>query len=135
MSENPEGGPEANDETDPNLEDAPEGDADKKEQEEVTPEGGGGEEVKEEEKGDGAAADVPPTGGNRKPLTFEDPLELDFLRKMPNEVTMASIPRMNELRSVWRSGMQEVESAFQELISKINTAFEGKLVEFDKVRD
>ena len=54
---------------------------------------------------------------------------------MPHEVTMQAIPRMSELRSVWRSGMQEVESAFQDLISKINIEFEGKLVEFDKVRD
>ena len=79
MSENPEGGPEVNDETDPNLEEAPEGDADKKEAE-PAPEGEGGEEAKEETKGgDGDGEPAAATGGKRKPLTFEDPLELDFL--------------------------------------------------------
>ena len=105
MSEAENGNPPADEEEDPNLEEVPEGDADKKEGDNPEkPEGEGGEEKKE---GDGGGEDkkkepAPP----RKPLVFKDPMELDFLVKMPHEVTMTTIPRMNDLRGIWRQGLQ-----------------------------
>jgi len=36
------------------------------------------------------------------PLKFKDPMELSFLAPLPYEITLRSIPNINETRSIWR---------------------------------
>lgn len=72
-------------------------------------------------------------GKPRPPLVFKDPLELDFLVKLPHEISLRHIPNINELRSLWRLGMNDIERAFQEHVQRMNMEFEQKTVEFDDV--
>ena len=55
--------------------------------------------------------------------------------KMPHEVTMTTIPRMNDLRGIWRQGLQQLEIVFQDHISQMNVEFDAKAIEFDKIRE
>jgi hypothetical protein len=59
-----------------------------------------------------------------KPLKFKDPMELSFLAPMPYRIEVATIPNLNDLRSIWRGGMGDLEQSFMTLIQKMNLAFE-----------
>jgi hypothetical protein len=89
--------------------------------------------VNAEDGNQGVPEDADASASKKKPLKFKDPLELDFLAKLPHEITLRHIPNLNELRSLWRLGMNDIERAFQEHIQRMNMEFEQKTVEFDDV--
>jgi len=67
------------------------------------------------------------------PLTFHDPMELSFIAPLPYEITLRSIPNINETRSIWNNGVNELQNVFNQIISKMNMEFDAKVIEFDSV--
>ena len=63
----------------------------------------------------------------------KDPLELDIMRKLPNFPEFLTIPKINESRSVWRTGMRKIEEVFAEHIANMHLDFEGKANHYEKI--
>ena len=87
----------------------------------------GGEGAEEGE--DGAEE----TATGYKKLNFKDPMELSFLAPLPFEVTIRTIPNLNDSRGLWRSGIKDVENCFMDLLQRMNMEFDLKVGELDKV--
>jgi hypothetical protein len=54
----------------------------------------------------------------------ENPLELEFLKPLPDKVELRHIPNVNETRNIWRLGIRKVEETFADLISQVNMDFD-----------
>ena len=42
---------------------------------------------------------------------------------------------MSEMKSIWRSGIKQLEEIFADHIARINDLFEDRAAEFDRIRD
>lgn len=110
--EKEEGGEEgAEGEENEAAEDAGEGGEEKAEGEEAGEEGGEGKEAGS-------------TG--IKERIEKDPLELEFLTALPEQIKFTNIPRINDAKSVWRLGMRKIEECFAEHIANMHLDFEDK---------
>lgn len=43
--------------------------------------------------------------------------------------------RISDVKSVWRSGIKQIEEIFAEHIAKINDMFDDRALEYDRIRD
>ena len=43
--------------------------------------------------------------------------------------------RISDVKSIWRSGIKQIEEIFSEHIAKINDLFDDRALEYDKIRD
>ena len=68
----------------------------------------------------------------------ENPLEMEFMKPyldvVPESISLAKIPRINEMRTEWRVGMRKVEEAFSDHVANMHLEFEKKAKEYDKVQ-
>jgi hypothetical protein len=115
-------------------------DAEEGAEDEVVEEGGAeGEEDGEKAEGeeeDGAEKEEGAEGGESggekgnstgiKERIEKDPLELEFLTQMPEQIKFTGIPRINDAKSVWRLGMRKIEECFAEHIANMHLDFEDK---------
>jgi hypothetical protein len=116
-------------------------DAEEGAEDEVVEEGGAegeedGEKAEGEEEEDGAEKEEGEEGGESggekgnstgiKERIEKDPLELEFLTQMPEQIKFTGIPRINDAKSVWRLGMRKIEECFAEHIANMHLDFEDK---------
>lgn len=104
--------------------------------EEVGAEGEEDGEKAEGEEEDGAEKEEGAEGGESggekgnstgiKERIEKDPLELEFLTQMPEQIKFTGIPRINDAKSVWRLGMRKIEECFAEHIANMHLDFEDK---------
>ena len=68
----------------------------------------------------------------------ENPLEMEFMKSyldvVPERISMEKIPKINEMRTVWRVGMRKVEETFSEHIATMHLDFEEKAGEYEKIQ-
>lgn len=68
----------------------------------------------------------------------ENPLEMEFMKEyldvVPERISMEKIPKINEMRTVWRVGMRKVEETFSEHIATMHLDFEQKATEYEKIQ-
>ena len=57
-----------------------------------------------------------------------------YLDLVPEKITLAKIPRINEMRVEWRIGMKVVEDAFSNHIGNMHLDFEKKAKEYESVQ-
>ena len=62
-----------------------------------------------------------------------DSIRLDV--PLPEDIRVDNLPRINDMKQIWRAGIKQLEDVFAEHISKMNDAFESKALEFDRVRE
>lgn len=62
-----------------------------------------------------------------------DSIRLDV--PLPEDITIDNLPKINDMKQIWRAGIKQLEDVFAEHISKMNDAFEKKALEFDRVRE
>jgi hypothetical protein len=75
---------------------------------------------------DGAGGALQP-GGDPHALNFDVPL--------PETIKIDRISRMSEMKSIWRSGIKQIEDIFADHIARINDLFDDRAAEFDRIRD
>lgn len=90
-------------------------------------EGGDGEKAEGGE-GDGEGGEEGSKAGSTgiKERIEKDPLELEFLTALPEQIKFTNIPRINDAKSVWRLGMRKIEECFAEHIANMHLDFEDK---------
>ena len=64
---------------------------------------------------------------------LNDSIRLDV--PLPEDISIENLPRINDMKQIWRSGIKQLEDDFAEHIAKMNDAFEKKALEFDRVRE
>ncbi len=62
-----------------------------------------------------------------------DSIRLDV--PLPEDISLDNLPRINDMKQIWRAGIKQLEDVFAEHIAKMNDAFEKKALEFDRVRE
>jgi hypothetical protein len=112
-----------------------EGAAEDEENQEAPEDGEDGEEAAEgDEKKSGEDAEGDDAAENKEPGNStgikerieKDPLELEFLTALPEQIKFTNIPRINDAKSVWRLGMRKIEECFAEHIANMHLDFEDK---------
>jgi hypothetical protein len=63
------------------------------------------------------------------------PPPLDFNIPLPETVNIDRMSRISDVKSIWRSGIKQIEEIFSEHIAKINDLFDDRALEYDKIRD
>lgn len=63
-----------------------------------------------------------------------NPLELEFLKPLPESLDFRSIPNINETRNIWRLGIRKVEETFADLINQVNADFDAKAFKYETVQ-
>lgn len=64
-----------------------------------------------------------------------DPFLLNFNVPLPETVHIERMGRISEVKSIWRSGIKQIEEIFSDHIAKINDLFDERALEYDKIRD
>ena len=75
----------------------------------------------------GKPGETPEAKGGPPPLDFNIPL--------PETVNIDRMSRISDVKSIWRSGIKQIEEIFSEHIAKINDLFDDRALEYDKIRD
>ena len=65
----------------------------------------------------------------------KDPDEFDFNVPLPETIEIDRMSRISEVKSIWRSGIKQLEEIFADHIARINDLFDERALEYDKVRD
>lgn len=88
----------------------------------------GAAEGDEKKSGDGEDGEAKEPGNSTgiKERIEKDPLELEFLTPLPEQIKFTNIPRINDAKSVWRLGMRKIEECFAEHIANMHLDFEDK---------
>ena len=60
---------------------------------------------------------------------------MDFNIPLPENVNIDRMSRISDVKSIWRSGIKQIEEIFSEHIAKINDLFDDRALEYDKIRD
>ena len=102
----------------------------------------GGEEGEAAAEGDGenppAEGEEGAPAGDNGPSIEEriekDPLELELLEPLPEQVIMGALPRITEMMSEWRKGMRAVEDAFADHVEAMHQKFDEKSKMFEKIQ-
>ena len=81
--------------------------------------------------GGGTPAGSQPGGGEVQPqmqlININVPL--------PETINIDRMARISDVKSVWRSGIKQIEEIFAEHIAKINDMFDDRALEYDRIRD
>lgn len=94
--------------------------------------------------GDPAAADdkaktPAPDGAEAPDGSQQDgmggPPPLDFNVPLPEKINIDRLSRISDVKSIWRSGIKQIEEIFADHIAKINDLFDERALEFDRLRD
>lgn len=80
---------------------------------------------------DGANASQPGSQAEAK----GGPKPLDFNVPLPETINIDRMSRISDVKSIWRSGIKQIEEIFAEHIAKINDLFDDRALEYDKIRD
>jgi len=88
----------------------------------------------------GAAADGQPqpaaaAGADAGTAPPKDPDEFDFNVPLPEIIEIDRMSRISEVKSIWRSGIKQLEEIFADHIARINDLFDERALEYDKIRD
>lgn len=65
----------------------------------------------------------------------KDPNEFDFNVPLPETIEIDRMSRISEVKSIWRSGIKQLEEIFADHIARINDLFDERALEYDKIRD
>ena len=57
------------------------------------------------------------------------------MKPMPEKVDWATVPRVNEARTVWRAGMRKLEEVFAEHIANMHLDFDDRADQYQKVSE
>lgn len=60
---------------------------------------------------------------------------LNFNVPLPETINIDRLGRISDVKSVWRSGIKQLEEIFAEHIAKINDMFDDRALEYDRIRD
>lgn len=60
---------------------------------------------------------------------------LNFNVPLPEVINIDRMSRISDVKSVWRSGIKQIEEIFAEHIAKINDMFDDRALEYDRIRD
>ena len=85
----------------------------------------------------------PPTdGGPEDPqdpgdqiIDPKDPLKTRFLVDLPEIINVTSWSKVGEIKTTWKKGIREIESVFQDHMSRICDMFEEKGMEYERIRN
>lgn len=64
----------------------------------------------------------------------KSPLELEFLEPMPEKIDFMTIPKINEIKAAWKTGMKKVEDSFKEHMKSIGSDFEDRVKQVLKIQ-
>lgn len=65
----------------------------------------------------------------------KDPLNTRFLVSLPEKITITSWSKVGEIKTTWKKGIREIESIFQDHMSRICDMFEEKSMEYERIRN
>jgi len=63
------------------------------------------------------------------------PPPLDFNVPLPEKINIDRLSRISDVKSIWRSGIKQIEEIFADHIAKINDLFDERALEFERIRD
>ena len=64
-----------------------------------------------------------------------DPLQMEFLLPLPEEIYVEKISRISDVKAIWRDGIKQIENMFSDHVQKINDIFDDKAMEYEKIRE
>jgi hypothetical protein len=65
----------------------------------------------------------------------KDPLHKKFLAPLPEKIDITNWSKVGEIKTTWKKGIREIESIFQDHMSKICDMFEMKAMEYEGIRN
>lgn len=65
----------------------------------------------------------------------KDPLKTRFLVDLPEKISVTNWSKVGEIKSTWKKGIREIESIFQDHMSRICDLFEEKAMEYEGIRN
>ena len=82
----------------------------------------------------GAAAGGSQPGGGGVEVAQQQQL-ININVPLPETINIDRMGRISDVKSVWRSGIKQIEEIFAEHIAKINDMFDDRALEYDRIRD
>lgn len=77
----------------------------------------------------------PPAADNADGSVRPPDPNFDFTAPLPEVIHIERVGRISDIKSIWRSGIKQIEEIFADHVARINDLFDERALEFDRLRD